>query len=686
MTPVAVFEQGQQMFFRGMQWTVLGGHGQTVILRPEEGNETPFNVFDILQDPSFVPYLRVNEEGSPERRLLNTLSLAEKVAVLEKEALVLEVTTGYRSGRAELALSNEPREGYDPQSTKLMNRYILAAQETGRSVSGIRRLCQMYRKHGLAGLIDHRTEGRRGSQWDTPEMQAAVEQVSKEAVRQSTVTRKVHISRLRRLLQDKHKNVKLPSTRSLYRLMDSAAYKYHLDGQATTRRSRANSPQRMHHQVVASRLGEYVMLDASPWDVLLRSIHHPDEARRYRMLVALDLYHRGIVGFSLHAGEPQAVDTAYLLYDTLHPKTMLPGWPEDMRYPYVGIPESVIVEAHHLMSGTKLTAQGFVVPSNITIDNGKIFTSRVFLDTCRRLGISVIFSRHYTPTDKGANERFFSTVEKDFAAHLPGFVGQNVAHRGEMPPLETLLWVDEFQDKFFQYYTTVYMKRPHKGLIHPEFPKRPLTPAQMFELGLSTGGLVRVPLDRDIYYQLLPTITRLITSSGVEAFGLQYDHNALDQYRRDGRQHTFAHDPRDLRYLYFRDSDGQWLQLHRKPAQFPELPFTTEMLRTAKEPASEGMRHTPEQTNARLDAIIRDLETTARTRRKATQRLTTRQEGTAAARRERIEVDRARTQAPQPIPPSAPKPPTEPATPTILNKVTFAIADDETDLAELFND
>nr|WP_256487976.1 helix-turn-helix domain-containing protein [Deinococcus sp. HSC-46F16] len=665
-----------------MRWTVVRGTGRTVTLRSHLGAIREFDLLDVIGDPSYSPHLRPDEYTPADRLFLTGLTPQDRAAILEKEAVVLEVLTGYRSGRSDTPAQNEPRPAYDPIDTRLTDRYAAAARELDCGQSTVRRLCQRYRQHGLAGLHDRRAEGNRKSPWKAHPLQDVIATVSQKAQDGSTVTRKVHIQRIVRSYKDQHPGAALPSERTLYRLMDGPARKHGLAHEAKTRQSKANSPKEMHFQIVASRLGEYVLIDASPWDILLRGIHHPDEARRYRMLVAFDLYHRGVVGFSLHAGEPQAVDAVYLLHDILNPKHLMPGWPQDMRYPYTGVPEHVVLEQYLLAPDVQLTAQGFVAPSSVTIDNGAIFTSRLFQDACRRLGITVILSRPYTPTDKGAVERFFGTVEREFAAQFPGYVGHSAAHRGKEPQVEQLMWVDEFRDAFLRYYCTAYMRRPHKELFHPDHPRRKFSPAEMFDLGLRTGGLIRVPLDADIYYQLLPSAPRKIRPDGVEMNGLMYDHPGLDPFRGDSQRHSFSYDPRDLRYLFHRTEEGQWLRLHRKPARFPHLPFTEGMLRAARAEPGAGLRISPTEANERLDAIIRDFEDVTRQRKRS------RPEVTAAARLDRAQEDRERTRAPLPVDPPAPPPPEPqaPPVPASFSRVDFTQAADDMDLSELFDD
>jgi transposase InsO family protein len=669
---------GRDIQLQGMRWTIVTTTGQFLLLRSFNGITRNMDVLDVVNDLTFHPYLLADEYLPPDRVFLNGLNAEERLFILEREGIVQEVLTGYRSGRADTPGQNEPRPAFHPHHTTLTSRYAAAAAELGCNARTIRRLCKRYERDGIAGLRDRRTEGHRVSRWNDAALQDAIAKVSDQAVDGSTVTRRVLIGRVRRLYRKGQTGAVLPSERTLYRHTNSVSNRKGLHLQAKSRQGKSRN-QQMHHSLAASRLGEYVMIDASPWDVLLRGVHHPDTPRRYRMLVALDLYHRGVVGFSLHAGEPQDVDAAFLLHDIINPKHTMPGWPEQMRYPYVGAPEKLVLDEYQLGPDVKLTAQGFVAPSSVTIDNGKIFTSRLFQDACRRLGISIIIGRPYTPTDKGAVERFFGTVEREFASQFPGYVGQNAAHRGKDPAPEHLHWVDEFQDKFMAYYSTIYMRRPHDGLFHPAHPKQRLSPAEMFDIGLKTGGMIRVPLDADIYYQLLPSLTRKVTAAGVEAFGLKYDHEGLNGLRGAGQKFHFSHDPRDLRYLYHRHENGEWLRLVRKPSSFPDLPFTEAMLRAARSVADPKLRISAEEANERLDDIIREMEDVTRQRKR------TRPEVTAATRLDRAERDRHRTAAPLPVDPPSPAPPTPAAAlPDSFRNVEFTSASDDLDLTDYF--
>lgn len=65
--------------------------------------------------------------------------------------------TGYRSGHAELARSDEPRQQFDPRPP-LELRYAAKAAELSVTDRTIKRWVRACRQHGVAGLADKHLE------------------------------------------------------------------------------------------------------------------------------------------------------------------------------------------------------------------------------------------------------------------------------------------------------------------------------------------------------------------------------------------------------------------------------------------------------------------------------------------------------------------------------------------------
>lgn len=96
-------------------------------------------------------------------------------------------------------------------------------------------------------------------------------------------------------------------------------------------------------------------------------------------------------------------------------------------------------------------------PKAVVIDWGKVENNKAFIETCKRLRISLQRARPYDPGSKAEVEGFFSFVHSQLEAYLPGYVGSNnqrpetrpmttesgKAHRKIDPTTGEIYWVDD---------------------------------------------------------------------------------------------------------------------------------------------------------------------------------------------------------------------------------------------------
>src|SRR5207244_2936262 len=119
------------------------------------------------------------------------------------------------------------------------------------------------------------------------------------------------------------------------------------------------------------------------------------------LTIALDLYTRAIVAYRFTPRSAKQVDAALILADILAWKPMRPGWPDSARWRYLGVPETIVIDA----AGFEPSSIPALCPETVVVDRGRIFLSQAFIDACARLGISVQLARPYRPTDKAQIER-----------------------------------------------------------------------------------------------------------------------------------------------------------------------------------------------------------------------------------------------------------------------------------------
>ena len=125
----------------------------------------------------------------------------------------------------------------------------------------------------------------------------------------------------------------------------------------------------------------------------------------------------------------------------------------------------------------------------------------------------------------------------------------------------------------------------------PEWPRLPLSPNEMYEIGIARAGLLRIPASPELAYDFLPAQWRTIQHYGVEVGGLRYNGAALDGYRNAESPYRGLHpgkwpvrvNPDDVRYIYFHDpADGSWHRLEWEHAPGLGMPFSAEAARYAR--------------------------------------------------------------------------------------------------------
>ena len=161
-------------------------------------------------------------------------------------------------------------------------------------------------------------------------------------------------------------NLTLPSSRTLYRLVNRLDRQRHSFGNATTRRTQANRPDREYGHQVPSRPGQLVEIDSTPLDVL---VLYPDGGSgRVDLTLALDIATRTILAAVLSPMAAKAVDAALLLARAMTPPMAQPGWADAVRFSRSLLPEGVLAEPEVLAEG--LRERPVVSIESVTIDAG----------------------------------------------------------------------------------------------------------------------------------------------------------------------------------------------------------------------------------------------------------------------------------------------------------------------------
>ncbi len=606
--------------YDGQAWQVVAQDGTELALRNLGSNRIrKVAVLDLLQDESLLP-----DDGSRDTRLddlsvLDTVPTPAAERALFVHRHVYEVLHGYpppwTTHLDEDAPVHEPNPDYDPANT-LESRIEAKVEElrtagTPLAKRTLKGYLARYRDEGLAGLVDKRTTqpvSRTGTM--DPRTVALLKQIIKRQGTISTGSKSRVIGQLR--LESAAQGLPLDMADStLYRIINQVdRASLHTFGNATTRRTQANKPDRSYGAQKPIRPGELVEIDSTPFDVM---VVMPDGTVSRPMLVGMiDIATRTVCGARLAPGPTKGVDlAAAVLGRSLTPLEMVPGWSESISLTRSILPAGMIEPDEELHAS--LAARPIIFPTSITIDRGKDYMSRVFMDACEYLQIDVVRANPRTPTDKPHIERTFAAINSGFTQFLNGYVGQNVVRRGSSPDQEGVITLQQAQDLLDGWLVKVWQNRPHDGLRHPAAPGKTLTPNEMYRALAGVAPTVPRTLTRDDYIALLPRRWNRIQPYGVKVANLRYSAEELRPYiGQDSGLKGIANgrwevhfDPWAMNSVFVRDHhQGRWVEAVWQPGQSALAPFSMEVLQAAIKAAQSRDPHaTPLDYLAEINRI-----------------------------------------------------------------------------------
>ncbi|WP_075820076.1 Mu transposase C-terminal domain-containing protein [Serinicoccus sp. CNJ-927] len=514
---------------------------------------------------------------------------------------VHEVLTGRPPGALPAGFAPDP--AYDLGTTTLEERVTAKSAQLGSlgtpiSARTLKRHIASYRKHGIKGLVDGRALRRRaGTGVQSDEIIALLEEAMEGQHLTSTGTRSRVIKQVRWRAEDQGLDV--PHDATLYRLLNRMERGRHTFGNATTRRTTANRPDRTFGGQRPQRPGELVEIDSTPLDVRLLLDDNTVSTVEYdkagnvvassmELTVAIDVATRIPLAAILRPST-KAADAAVMLARMLAPLPQQPGWLETVAYARSALPEGVIpsdAEVRRLME-----SRPTIVPEAITIDRGKAYDSSTFLTGCEMLGISVTLAAPRSPTDKPHIERFFRSLNTLFTQFLGGYKGSNVVLRGQDPDGEAVFNAAQVSVILDLWIAQEWMHRPHDGLRHPALAKRELTPGEMYSVLSGVSPAVPVPLARDQFIGLLPREFRAVNADGISLDQMRFDSPALHPYRRrpSGRGEPHAdlweirYDPYRMNCIWLFDHEkNEYIEAEWTMANQAVMPFSRETVALAR--------------------------------------------------------------------------------------------------------
>ncbi len=396
-----VLQIGARVRFGGAAWTVVGLSGTLVRLAGQDGQASVVQLAHLLAGEGF----EIIGGAGPMRPPLSAAALGGVPGDAAGEARrwerhIVEVLTG---AVPDAPAGTAPRPGYDPAAYSLAQREQAKAAElatSGEKVTArtVKRKRQRYQARGVAGLVDWRADRARPARGRTDErvVQALAQAISEQAAG-STRTVSFYLWRTGQILAGQYgpSAVPMPARATFYRLFERVTAGLHTTGSARTRQSLANRPGRPFSQVTASRPGEVVEIDSTPFDVMV--LLDDGVAGRAELTGMVDLATRTVTAAVLRP-TTKSVDAALLLARTVTPEPMRPGWADALTMARSVLPYRRLLELDQRLAHA--AARPVIVPETIVCDHGKAFISHNFRSACRMLGITVQPAHPRTPTDK----------------------------------------------------------------------------------------------------------------------------------------------------------------------------------------------------------------------------------------------------------------------------------------------
>lgn len=611
---------GETFEFRGEPWRAVHVDGTVIVVQHlMDRRVRKLPVAELLADPTYVPHDHSPTPTLDDVAVLEGLPAADVTRALFLRRHIHEVLYGLRPvepDRLRPGASRKPVEGdgtdpaghlQDEATRELANpayapdkpageRFTakvaeLAAAGTPLSERQLQRHAAAYREKGVAGLVDQRKVRTRSA---TGRLDERVVRLLKEALadRTSGSTRSGRSLITNVLIQVADLNaegagIPVPSAATLYRALSRLEASRHTFGEATTRKTQANKPDRAYGYQAPTRPGELVEIDSTPLDAFVifpdGSVGRPD------LTIAIDVATRTLCATMLLAGAAKSADAAgILLARTMTPLPMQPGWDRSLSHARSILPAGAIIGDNELRH--HIAARPIITPESITIDRGKVFVGTTFLEACQRLQISVTKAAPRTPTDKPHVERAFAAINSSFTEVLNSYTGMRVAHKGEDPESQALFTLAEVQILLDQWVTQIWQNRPHEGLRHPAIPRERLTPNEMYTAAASVAPTMNVVLTTDDYIELLPKATRRANDYGINFDALIYDGPELRELYRENSA-RLARDSRiQIRYEPYRvntiwardEANARWVEVAWRYDKHVLAPFSRDMLAVVK--------------------------------------------------------------------------------------------------------
>lgn len=522
-----------------------------------------------------------------EARLMDSLTPKQQTRTLTLADHLREITTGEHPG---LALS---RPEYDLATTTQEQRVQaklkeLAATEYRMARSTLMAKLAAFKKGGEATLVDGRslTSMVKAAEDRGLVIDALLGVIAAERG-QSTGTAERLIRNTREALQLQYgaEAPSMPSNRTMYRLIDIYTKGKHTTGSAKTRRSLADRPDRPFAKHVQTLPGAEVQLDSTPLDLLVKV--PGDKPQRPTLTLMIDVATRSILAYSFRLVATKSVDHIGLIAQALTPIQNQPDRTRFRQMVQQQNPGYTLLEpaeldrlAHH---------RPYVYPRTLVIDNGKDFKATSTVRAAEAFGMRVVFSPPRTPTSKSIVERMFHSINTLFLQYFAGYLGRGVEFRGhDIENDPNLLDIYALQELFHDWVLNVWQNRPHESLRDPLHPTVRFSPNQMAAAAAAVVGTIHIPLTREDYLALLPSVPKTLTSTGLRHNNHFYDAPELHQYRGRHQKMTLHYDPYNPSAVWVKPPEGGFIECTIRDWNAANNPFFAALQPQQTEPFADN--------------------------------------------------------------------------------------------------
>lgn len=491
---------------------------------------------------------------------------------LERLDAVMEITTGHRSGNAELAADGEPfipfgsdHGASEYERCKAMARRWAALRKPVTSQT-LYNWIRAWESHGLRGLVDGR---KTKAVHDWGSLDERVRQIADQMYREFDGSRSdVAMSEIRRRILVKAKEEEIPQSAIPERTLK--------DYVRWLKQQRGSTPRAHRSATVRRRAGfssstllhpSHVSMDVTRADNLVWDEDNRTRPISVEIITVHSVSTRVVLACRVVPRSATSMDAALAMYDAMRPFAMQVEGTSVDDFRWAGLPHSLSVQIPEQYSNPDPQMQGThwlpsVRPSSLRTDHGANFMSRHFMSVLDEFKIDFLPSRVGASTDNSFTERWHETVQRAWQ-QAPGFKGRNPSGRGRSVAKENLMTVAEFERLLHRFIALDYHRAWNEGLVVPGKTDARMSPLEYFDALLAATGSIDVPQHPDLIYQFLPVVWLTPNGSGVEYKNLSYDGTALQefrrvrkgQFRRDSHQMPFHYDPRDASRLWFRHPD-----------------------------------------------------------------------------------------------------------------------------------